>query len=272
MVAARIEHLAQLSTRATVALDLVMIALTALAATLAVRLVHRYERSQRERAEDLDQFAARVAHDVKGPLTSTAVALHVARKLASEPGRAALERGEHGVRRVQRLVDDLLEFARAGVLDARSAVTDLRDVVEEVVGDLGEIAAEHRVDVRVESVAHERIACSRGVLTSIVMNLVRNAILHMGESPVRVVRVRAPPVADDGWVRIEVEDSGPGIPDALRGKLFQPFVRGPDAAVEGSGLGLATVKRFVGAHGGSVGFAAHEGRGTLFWLELPRSA
>jgi len=95
--------------------------------------------------------------------------------------------------------------------------------------------------------------------------------VHMGESAVRQVRVRALPADGAGPVRIEVEDSGPGVPDSLGDRIFEPFVRGATSGVEGSGLGLATVKRFVSAHGGRIGYRSALGRGTLFWLELPRS-
>jgi signal transduction histidine kinase len=266
-MAERIETLARLSTVSTVALDLLTVALTALVAALAVRLVHRYERSLRERADELDQFAGRVAHDVKGPLTATAAALHALRRVSPEAARDPIDRGERAVRRVQRLVDDLLEFARAGAPERRDLSADLREVVEDVVGQLEGVAGDHQVELRVDVPAHQRVACSPGVLTSIVQNLVQNAITHMGASRVRLVQVRAAPAAPRDPVRIEVQDSGPGIPGALGARVFEPFVRG-DGPVAGTGLGLATVKRFVDAHGGRVGFAARP-EGTLFWLELP---
>ena len=269
-VAARIDRLARLSTAASVAVDLVVIALTVLSAALALRLMRRYERALGDRADDLEHFAARVAHDVKGPLAATSAAIHAARRLAPA-AEAPLVRGERGVRRVVRLVDDLLEFARAGARGEGGGSADVPAVLDDVLGELREVAAERRVEVRLEAAAPERVACSPGVLTSIVENLVRNAIVHMGESAVRQVRVRALPADGAGPVRIEVEDSGPGVPDSLGDRIFEPFVRGAASGVEGSGLGLATVKRFVSAHGGRIGYRSALGRGTLFWLELPRS-
>jgi signal transduction histidine kinase len=268
--AERIEALARLSTVSTVVLDLLTVALTALAAALTIRLVHRYERTLQERAEELEQFAGRVAHDVKGPLAATSSALHALRRLSPDRATSVIDRGQRAVVRVQRLVDDLLEFARAGAPAGRGASADVREVVEDVMGELREVADAHRVEVVVEGAGHERVACSAGVLTSIVQNLVRNAIAYMGSSPIRVVRVRTARSDARGPVRIEVEDSGPGIPAALGDRVFDPFVRGT-GDVPGSGLGLATVKRFVGAHGGRVGFSATPGAGTLFWLEMPRS-
>lgn len=266
--ATRIAELATLATFAFLALAALSVALTVLTATLVIRLVRRYERSLHDRADDLEQFAGRVAHDLKGPLASTAAALHSAARLAPAQAREALDRGQRGLHRVRRLVDDLLDFARAGASGPRGAA-DVHDVVDEVVGDLSEVAAENRVELRVESLSRERVACSRGVLASVVQNLLKNAITHMGESDVRVVRVRATPAPDGKRVRIEVEDSGPGIPESLGEGIFDPFVRGPAPSTPGCGLGLSTVKRFVSAHGGRIGFRPTSRRGTLFWLEMP---
>ncbi len=102
-----------------------------------------------------------------------------------------------------------------------------------------------------------------------MQNLVRNAIRHMGEAPRRLVIVR---VRSAGrFVRVEVQDTGPGIPELVRRNLFQPFVRGT-GTVPGLGLGLATVKRLAEGYGGRVGFQASPGSGSTFWFELPRAA
>lgn len=268
--AARIESLADLATLAFLGVGALTVFLTVLAATLAIRHVRQVDRALRERADDLEQFASRVAHDLGGPLAATAAALQSAARLASGPGRDEIGRTQRRLQRVRGLVDDLLDFARAGA-SGRAGAAAVHEVVDEVVGDLSEVAAENRVEVRVEALAHERVACSRGVLASMVQNLIKNAIAHMGESDVRVVRVRATPAPGGRRVRIEVEDSGPGIPPALRSSVFEPFARGSGPSA-GCGLGLATVKRFVSAHGGRIGFRPTTHRGTLFWLEMPRRA
>ncbi len=271
VVASQIDGFARLSLTASVLLDLVSVALTIVAAALGIRVVRRYEQSLRNRAEELDQFAGRVAHDVMSPLASTAAALHVARQEASERGKAAIERGQRGLQRVQMLVDGLLEFARAGAAHRPSASTAVQGVLDDVLDELRPVAHENRVALRVESpAAPEKVSCSPGVLTSIVSNLVRNAIVHMGSSAVREVRIRAQPIEAARRLRIEVEDTGPGIPPALGERVFEPFVRGPGMEHHGSGLGLATAKRMVIAHGGRIGFRSERGSGTLFWLELPQ--
>lgn len=110
---------------------------------------------------------------------------------------------------------------------------------------------------------------SEGVLSSIVQNLVRNAIAHMGESVVRDVRVRGRAVSPT-MLELEVADTGPGIPEDVKRRLFLPFERGSTTA-EGHGLGLATVKRLVDGHGGSIAVHTEVGRGTAFRVRLPRA-
>jgi signal transduction histidine kinase len=104
---------------------------------------------------------------------------------------------------------------------------------------------------------------------SVLGNIVRNAVKYMGDGARREVRVRVE-ATDGSTVRLEVEDTGPGIPRSLGERVFEPFVRGSSDG-SGSGLGLATAKRLVTAHGGRIGFRSQEGQGTLFWVELPQA-
>lgn len=123
-------------------------------------------------------------------------------------------------------------------------------------------------EVKVEALPPATVQCSEGVLTSLVANVVRNALKYMGDAEVRCVTLSA---SDAGacW-RVAVADTGPGIPDAKRNILFEPYVRG-SSAEPGIGLGLATVKRLAEAHGGRVGVDSHPGDGATFWFELPKA-
>jgi signal transduction histidine kinase len=105
------------------------------------------------------------------------------------------------------------------------------------------------------------------VITSIAQNLVRNATQYMGSAAVRRIVVRGK--ARPSVVRLEVEDTGPGIPLEIQSSVFEPFVRGAQERAGGVGLGLATVKRLAEAHGGAVGLESTVEVGTLFWVELP---
>jgi signal transduction histidine kinase len=102
-----------------------------------------------------------------------------------------------------------------------------------------------------------------------VTNLMRNAVKYMSDSAVKRITVRVVPRKNA--VRIEVEDTGPGVPDGLQTKIFEPYVRAEGVTQPGLGLGLATVKRFCEAHGGDVGVRSQPGQGSVFWFTLPKT-
>jgi signal transduction histidine kinase len=114
------------------------------------------------------------------------------------------------------------------------------------------------------------VECSAGVLLSLVGNLLRNAIKYLGDSKTREVELHIR-VRRGGRVLFEVRDTGPGIPAHLTQRVFEPYVRGPNVAPAGIGLGLATVKRLVESHGGTVGLRPAPGGGCIFWFELSES-
>jgi signal transduction histidine kinase len=103
----------------------------------------------------------------------------------------------------------------------------------------------------------------------VLSNLVRNAIKYLGDASQRVVTLRVRPRRSS--ILIEVEDSGPGIPAELGDRIFDPYIRGRRASATrpGIGLGLATVKRLVTAHGGTLGQRRGALGGALFWFEVP---
>lgn len=113
------------------------------------------------------------------------------------------------------------------------------------------------------------VACSPGVLMSMIPNLVENAIKYIGCGPVKEVRVRAR--TQGLMTRVEVADTGPGVPQGLASKVFDPYVRAPGLKQPGIGLGLATVRRLAESHGGSVGVTKNGATGSVFWFELPRA-
>jgi signal transduction histidine kinase len=169
-------------------------------------------------------------------------------------------------------VHGLLGFARAGARPEQGASAASRQVIHDVLTGLGPTAQERSVALVLEEPFAEcHVGCSSGVLTSIVSNLVLNAIKYIGDGPSRRVTVRAREIAS--MVRVEVEDTGPGLGPswATIEMVFDPFVRGPSRDHAGIGLGLATVKRLVEGHGGRVGVHSDARAGCLFWFEIPKS-
>jgi signal transduction histidine kinase len=249
-----------------VILDVVCV-LIAIGGALFVRKVLR---DQETRADELEAFAGRVAHDILGPLNTASFALELSAHPTGEQQRAKLsERGLAAIDRIQKLVRGLLDFARAGGRPEPDARADVSETIADLTLALEPVARVSRATLDAQTTTDACVACNPGVLTSLVSNLARNALKYLGESKERRVRIRAHERADT--VRIEVEDTGPGIPPEISGRLFEPYVRARGAREPGLGLGLATVKRLAEGHGGTVGVESTPGLGSTFWFELPKA-
>jgi signal transduction histidine kinase len=242
--------------------------LLALAATVvAARSVRRQLELQAERTAELELFSARVAHDVMSPLTSVLLRLELAREQFDD---AQLQRMTEQMlatlRRVRAIVDGLYDFARAGGKPVAGQRASVSKMVADVCEEKRAVAERERVELSCPPAPACEVACAPGVLAVLLGNLVDNAFKFMGESPVRRVTVETQVAPET--VRFIVSDTGPGLPLGAEEVVFQPYVR---ARVHGPGLGLglATVKRLVEAHGGRVGFE-RGGTGVRFWFELPR--
>jgi signal transduction histidine kinase len=253
--------------------------LAAAGAVSAIFWVRRYGRLQREhtllierRADELEQFSARVAHDVRSPLGAVRLMLQ---RLEREPppgdvsGVASRARGT--LDRTFAIVDALYDFARAGTRPERAESTEIREIVEGVVRDAREAAERFGAQVLVGAIPATRVACAPGILAVLLSNLLQNAVTHIDrKTGERRIDLR---ITDGGATcRFEVADTGPGIAPEHQAVIFQPYVRVGGGQSVGLGLGLATVKRFVEAHGGQVGLRSQPAVGSTFWFELPVAA
>jgi signal transduction histidine kinase len=162
-----------------------------------------------------------------------------------------------GTDQLAKLAEDLLVLARnrPGAGELVVAGVPLRTLLEDVAGPGVEVQAPD-VTVRVDSIR----------LRQAVRNLIDNAVRYSA-GPVQLTATVA-----GGELRIEVADTGPGLPPALGERAFEPFVRGPDAVGPGSGLGLAIVKAVAEAHGGRVEAVNAAGGGAAVSLVVPAAS
>lgn len=220
--------------------------------------------------EDLDAFAGRVAHDLRNVLTPFSLAATLLRKAkdVEQIGviAASLSRTSS---RASTVLDGLLAFSRAGHPADGCGAADVREVVAEVVEELSPLALE--VDAAlVTEVEDVRVQCSPELLHVVVLNLLGNAIKFVGGRERREIAVRA--CIRDERVELTVQDTGPGIPEDAMGRIFEPFFRVAGVRASGTGIGLATVRRIVSAHGGCVECSSVLGEGTTFRVSLRRVA
>lgn len=229
-------------------------------------------RGQLERSnERLSLFAAQVAHDLKGPLATLSFSLGVlAEHAGSLPAEDAwlVERARGSVTRMDALIGDILRFAtvQGGVMVDE---VDLGGLVREVCEDL----ALHLQHVETDVGELPVVSADRTQLRLVVQNLLANAARFTRDRAPARVRVSAgvdnAPVGRAGRVGwwLEVGDNGPGIPVVDRERVFELMVQGP--ASDGLGIGLATARRLVEAHGGTIRVGDAPEGGALLRVEVP---
>ncbi|WP_244927504.1 GAF domain-containing sensor histidine kinase [Nocardioides sp. W7] len=224
----------------------------------------RDTQSELERSNEvLAAFAGQVSHDLRNPLAAVMMALAMIAEQTEESGGSTflMDRALSGAERMQALIDDLLGFARLGGELSRAPV-DLGALVADVREDLAAALAGATVDVEELPV----VVGDAVQLRAVVQNLVANAAKFT--RPGEKARIEIGALRQGDRWRIQVCDHGRGIAPEQRDRVFQPLAR-VDESVEGSGIGLATCRRIVEAHGGQIGLDASPDGGTCAWFELP---
>ncbi|GAY12727.1 sensor histidine kinase [Pseudonocardia sp. N23] len=212
------------------------------------------------------RFAGDVSHELRSPLTTMINAVAVLRRRSADmPPTAAQAVAllDGDVRRFRRMVTDLLEISRGdAAIDGHDLEPcNVHDVVAHSVAERG-------IHPKAEVLGCPRLVLAdRRRLDRVVGNLLDNARNHGGG----VTRVAV--VGRDRWVRVEVEDAGPGVPLLQRERIFERFTRGDMAGrrdeESGTGLGLALVAQHVELHHGRVWVEDRPGGGARFVVELP---
>jgi signal transduction histidine kinase len=260
-------------------LDAAGVLLAIFAASLALRISHEHARALEQlnevaerRAGELDAFATRMAHDIRNPLATAKLALDDIQRqpVADDKIRRSAGRGTRAIAYTSSVIEGLLEFARSGARPVAGASACPAEVADEIAAVMRPRADEIGARLEVRAASRARVCCAAGMLSSVLGNLVGNALKYVDGASERRVAIT---IEDDGVeVRVAVADTGPGLPAGIDPRaLFQPYVRGPDARGRGLGLGLATVSRIVEAHHGRLGVDSPEGGGCSFWFALPRA-
>jgi signal transduction histidine kinase len=237
-----------------------------------IALAESSRRLAEGRANELEMFAGRVAHDLRAPLTVIQMRSSIAdRTDATGVLKDALDRIRLQTQRMGDMIDALLAFAQSGARTQPGRCAAIAEVVDEVVSESRSLANDAEIECVVEPIPRAAVACSSSVLEIVLTNLVRNAVKYIGYGGGDVQRITVRVRERNEKLLFEVDDTGPGLPPGTEDIVFEPFVR-LGSGGNGIGLGLATVKRLVEAHAGKVGVESVPRRGCRFWFELPRAS
>jgi signal transduction histidine kinase len=222
----------------------------------------------RELNDVKDTLLHAVSHDLKGPLAGVIGAMQTLRRgselqLTEDEVESLYQMIEASGRKMNRLVDDMLDLERLdrGQVHPEREPTDVGDLARRVAREAPGIDT-HPVRIDADPVL---VDVDPGKVERIIENLLVNAARHTQTGTPVHIRVREQPKG----ILLTIEDEGPGIPEELKGVLFDPFRQGPNAAGRGVGIGLSLVKRFAELHGGTAVIEDHEGGGARFVITLP---
>jgi PAS domain S-box-containing protein len=240
------------------------------------RAAEELDRAREEADRMKSEFFALVSHDLRTPLASIKGYSELLTDSAAtlpDQERHFLEVITRNTNRLERLVDDLLFVAQieAGTFTVATREVNLSQLVSDCVEGAKPRAQEKDVDLILAAEPHVRLSGDDQRLAQLLDNLISNALKYTPEGG----RVEATLQRENGNVRIDVKDSGIGIPAEEQQFLFDRFFRAStakEAAVPGVGLGLTIVKAITEAHGGRIEVESQEGRGTTFRVELPAVA
>ena len=219
------------------------------------------------------EMARRIAHEIKNPLTPILLAVQQLRE--KDPGlspefsrmlRTAAEIVEDEVDGLRRMVTSFSQFAK--VPEVRTAKVELARVLEEFERAYGHLSERADDVLHVGTVEPElTILADRQLLKQVLVNLVENALLSAREATGSPVRVEVTVALSEAWVELRVDDNGPGVAEAQRERVFEPY---HTTRAQGTGLGLAIVKKIVLDHGGEVRVEPSPLGGARFVVRLPR--
>jgi signal transduction histidine kinase len=229
-----------------------------------------------DRLRSLETIAGGFAHEIRNPLTSIKTFIQLAPERMDDAefirdfSRIVLD----DVYRIERLIEEILDYAR--YMEPKLTEEDVNEVVLSCLYFIDVKARSREIKIEKELASElPRVMLDRQQIKQVLLNLFLNAMHAIGESGgmlrVRTSRIMKP---EGGlWVRIDVEDTGCGIPPANLERIFDPFftTKHESGENEGTGLGLAIAHQIIREHRGDIHVRSAEGVGTTFRIDLPSS-
>lgn len=243
--------------------------------------------------EELTKLTGELAHEIKNPLSTVKINLQLAKEALddvdlTEPSRVLWDQCRHSLAgaarkiavvqketdRLEQILDSFLKYVRRP--DLQLATVDLNELVGDMVDFYSPQAYSRTLTVR-QGLCNEPLLCRAdpGALKQVLLNLFINSQQAMEGSPTRISALGTPVNGGELMIRtlrqaeravVQISDTGKGIPPERLSSIFQPY---HSSRSGGTGLGLATAKKIVEAHGGAISVHSEVGKGTSFTIQLP---
>lgn len=232
------------------------------------KVVHERTAKLQDMVDELQHVSYAIAHDMRAPLRAMSTfATLVAESAAGESAPETKDycrRIVSGAARLDKLIQDALRYTKLAQQEMRMAPVDLAKLIRELVETYPNLQSDH-ADIIIENELPVVLG-NDALLTQCFSNLLGNAVKFVppGVRP----QIRVSSKIKDDLATICVKDNGIGIPKQAQDRLFKMFQK-LEPGYEGTGIGLAIVRKVVERMGGKVGVESAEGKGSAFWVELP---
>lgn len=219
---------------------------------------------------ELDSFAYSISHDLRAPLRGISGFAEALQEdygsQLDEEGRRYLERVMMGTKRMSNLIEDLLSFSRLTRRDLNIRRVDAGNMVQNALADF-ELEIQKR-GVHVEVGELPTVTCDPAIITQVFQNLISNVLKYSKQTGGASIKIGCETKTDQ--YTFYVEDKGIGFDPVYEEKIWQTFQRlHTQEEYEGTGIGLAIVRRIVERHGGQTWAVSGDGQGATFYFSLP---
>jgi two-component system, OmpR family, phosphate regulon sensor histidine kinase PhoR len=248
-----------------------LVAFTALSFSLLYRNLLRQNRL----ADIKNEFMSNITHELKTPIATVSVAIEALRSfnanLDTQRTKEYLDISANELQRLSLLVDKVLKLSmfEKKEIDLQYELLDMKSLVDEVTSSLRLQFEKHHAHVEVITEGDTTLEGDRLHLVSVIFNLLDNAIKYSPDAPRIYIKI----IGNDNKVHLVIQDSGIGIPEEYKGKIFEKFFRVPTGNLhnaKGYGLGLSYVAHVINRHNGIINVESIPGDGSKFILSLPK--
>ncbi len=225
---------------------------------------------ERELSELKSRFVALASHEFRTPLSTILSSASLVKRYAelgnTEKQDFHLEKIRMGVNHLTGILNDFLNLTKLeeGLVEANPEPFNFTDFAAEIIDEISGLAKPGQRILWSDRTEGQEVRLDRRILKNVMYNLISNALKYSD----RDVQCRSG--FSSGWLEVEVRDHGIGIPETDQKYLFDRFFRAKNALnIQGTGLGLNIVRRYLDLLGGDINFTSREGEGTTFTLRLP---
>lgn len=237
------------------------------------RLLETTKNSLRFRVKELEHFVFGLSHDLRTPVISAGgiLALLMEEYSSELPQEVVdyLTRVSTNIGYMSALLRDFMEYLRISTVREVAQKVSSRELIQRILDDYTEVIEQKAITLTMQG-EFPIIVCERNRLFLVFKQLISNAIYHMGRVANPTILIATEDQPESHYFK--VTDNGVGIPPEHQDRVFKVFERlTPNQATQGTGMGLAMVKKVIECHGGTIGVESQPGAGTSFWFTIPKT-